>query len=500
MKSIAILLLSIFFSLVSCKYKRFHESVIGGNVLSIVHELEKNDHVATSAWGEGGKPPDQYELFLQLNHLATTKELLELLNYKNGVVRVYSFWALASKKNVDIFPILFEHWKDEAEIQTWSGDIGNQEKVGDYMIALVTPDYIESNLTKLNTWQRAKLDSILFHTNNDLRSTYLAYENAGLNEHNYKRLRKLVTNYNNPIALVALAKYRKEKDILLIKRFINEKYEEHVFRAITNYPHPEFWKPIMKYSDNILKEDHFSNSWKSLYKAAAIYKNDSAILLLQKPFTESNPRIRNFLLDFVYEAITEVKDPIYDKLLFKLWLEENIITYHQLNYLLERDFDKSMKQIWISLDSLNNEKNVLEGCVGIDLMEKYDTVDCGHLIKQMLDVAYKQDRQRTITIINGNLLNKECDFGFFESITEKVAELKPHECVESLFKRLEIEENPHLNLNLINTLLHYKQERINKIILKRFNKNKMQRFYWWQAEYDEILKEHKLLSSVPKSS
>ncbi len=59
MKSIAILLLSIFFTL-----------------------IEKNDHVATS---EGGKTPDQYELFLQLNHFATTQELLELLNYKNGL-------------------------------------------------------------------------------------------------------------------------------------------------------------------------------------------------------------------------------------------------------------------------------------------------------------------------------------------------------------------------------------------------------------------------------
>ena len=50
-------------------------------------------------WVTAGIKPKQYENFEELKKNASKQELLTLTNHSNGVVRCYSFWALASNKN-----------------------------------------------------------------------------------------------------------------------------------------------------------------------------------------------------------------------------------------------------------------------------------------------------------------------------------------------------------------------------------------------------------------
>ena len=91
----------------------------------------------------GGIRPKQYDNFEKLKETATQRELIELTNHPNGVVRCYAFWALSKDKSVDLFQIILNHINDYELVKTQFGCIGGQEKVGDFFISYATLDSIQ---------------------------------------------------------------------------------------------------------------------------------------------------------------------------------------------------------------------------------------------------------------------------------------------------------------------------------------------------------------------
>ena len=160
-----------------------------------------------------GMRPAQYDNFTELQMKATKDELLELLNHPNGVVRSYSFWALSYDTSANLLPIVVKHLSDTSTVTTQFGCIGSRERVGDFFIDVVTPDYVDLNLKKLTAAEYEYLDSILVYTPTVLNAKERAINRAKLTEVFYGRARELVTNDRNQSALVALAKYRREQDI-----------------------------------------------------------------------------------------------------------------------------------------------------------------------------------------------------------------------------------------------------------------------------------------------
>jgi hypothetical protein len=189
----------------------FGAAKISNDVIEIVKKIEEINVLMGSAVGYSGKRPAQYENFVALKNRATANELVELTNHKNGVVRCYSFWALSYKENVDLFLIIINHISDDEEVKTQFGCIRSKGKVGDFLINVATPEYVDLNSKKLDSSQLKKLDNILIFTPNNLYATFKAIRRAEPSERIYKRIRELAIQEKNQEAVVVLAKYQKEQ-------------------------------------------------------------------------------------------------------------------------------------------------------------------------------------------------------------------------------------------------------------------------------------------------
>ena len=75
-------------------------------IKKLAQKIEKYNELESDHVGYAGVTTDQYRNFEKLRDKATYDELLQLIEYKNSVVKGYSSWALADKKYpklVDIF-------------------------------------------------------------------------------------------------------------------------------------------------------------------------------------------------------------------------------------------------------------------------------------------------------------------------------------------------------------------------------------------------------------
>lgn len=77
----------------------------------------------------GGAPSEQYKRFKMLCNKASDKELLQLTNDTNAVVRCYAFEGLSKRKVMFMESVLKEHLNDTASVKTQFGCLGTPEEV-----------------------------------------------------------------------------------------------------------------------------------------------------------------------------------------------------------------------------------------------------------------------------------------------------------------------------------------------------------------------------------
>lgn len=124
-----------------------HENIIGDNI-----------GIAGSTY--------RFELFKQLNKIATTNELITLTDHEIPAVRYYSFRALVSRRNDKVFEILLNHMNDTMRLVSFSGCTGMTETLRYNLINIVRSDETNLDGYKLSEKQQAIVDSIL-HKNPD---------------------------------------------------------------------------------------------------------------------------------------------------------------------------------------------------------------------------------------------------------------------------------------------------------------------------------------------
>ena len=315
----------LFTTLISCGQTTYNEDAVSKTTKRIVGKIEKVNQLMGSAVHSSGERPKQWDNFEELEQNATKDELTELTNHPNGVVRSYAFWALTHRKNIDLLSIVKNHLNDTELVETQFGCIGGREMVGDFFIQVMTPQYIDLNSEKMNSKELAELDSLLIYQPNKLSARYSAINRAEPTANLYPKIRELVTEENNQSALVTLAKYKKEQDIEIIKnnRSENDKIESgyyHTYVAISEFPRPEFIPLLETNLNKTLDNTHFSTEWRELYRAIASYKNKKSIELLKIPFSKvEHQNIKKYHIDFVYGAIQEFQDPIYNELYWQIW-------------------------------------------------------------------------------------------------------------------------------------------------------------------------------------
>ncbi len=476
----------LFTSLNSCGQSTFDESSISKSTIKAVKKIEKVNELMSSAVYSSGMQPKQWDNFEELKEIVTKEELIELTNHPNGVVRSYAFWALTLEKNVDLLPIVKNHLNDNELVETQFGCIGGQEMVGDFFIQVMTPQYIDLESEKMNSKELAELDSLLIYQPNKLSARYSAINRAKPTENLYPKIRELVIKEKNQSALVTLAKYQKEQDIEIIKnnRSENDKVESgyyHTYLAISQFPRQEFIPLLEANLKKTLDNTHFSNEWRELYKAIASYKNKKAVELLKVPFSKvEHQNIKKYHIRFVYGAIQEFQDPIYNELYWKIWEEEGSISPEIYKYLFNENpsktYELTKKEM---IENYQPQKSdFVPSTNGVEFTEGiYET---------MLNVLIANDKNLANKVIAEQILNSNVHN--LSLYTSKVN--KQNVFIEPLFERLEKAWNAHIYLDLIKTLIEYDNKEINERIIKARKRNKNLNEDWGGKALDKLLAEN----------
>jgi len=461
-------------------------SKISQKTKKTVKKIVKVNELMSSAVYYSGTRPKQWDNFEELKSIASKEELIELTNHPNGVVRSYSFWALSLLKNVDLFSIVKSHLNDYELINTQFGCIGGQEMVGDFFIQLMTPQYIDLDSDKMNSKEIQELDSLLIYQPNKLSSRFDAINRAEPTENLYPKIRELVIKEKNQSALVTLAKYRKEQDIEIIKNFRDETDKDEggfyfTYVAMQQFPRNEYIPLLESNLKKTLDNTHFSTEWRELYKAIASFKNKKAFELLSIPFTEvQHQNIKKYHIEFVFNAILEFQDPIFDDLLWRIWKEENQRTLRSYKYLLFLNPSKAYEL---------TKKELIEGYQ----LEKSDFIpnlekveESENFYEYLLNVVIANDKELSNKIIKVQI--ETADVHNLPLFTSKVNRQKMF--VEPLFNRLENAWNAHIYLNLIKTLIEFNDDDINKRILEVRKRNNNLNENWGGKALDKLLAEN----------
>jgi len=485
---INLILLTLLMNLTSIAQDSFDKNKISKQTNKVVKDIAKINELMSSAVYYSGMKPKQWDNFEELKRKASKEELIELTNHPNGVVRSYAFWALSYNKNIDLFQIVKNHLNDDELINTQFGCIGGQEKVGDFFIQIMTPQYINFESKKLKQEAFWELDSLLIYEPNNLSSRFAAINRAKATEKLYPKIRELVIKEKNPSALVTLAKYQKEQDIEIIKNFRDKTDKTEggfyfTYSAIIQFPNPAFLPLLEKNLKNTLDNTHFSTEWRQLYKAITSYKNEKSLELLKIPFTQvQHQNIKKYHIDFVFEAILAFQDSRYDELLWQIWEEENQISIDSYKYLLSlnpsRAYELTKKELIKDYETQNSDFNP----------ELNNIKHSDNLHEFLLNIIIANDEELSNKIIGQQIENANVhEFSLF---TSKVN--KQEIFIEPLFKRLENARNANVYLNLIETLLSYKDDSINKRILEVRKRNMNLTENWGGKALDKLLEKNNI--------
>jgi hypothetical protein len=129
-------------------------------VIDTVKEIANDNILMSAAVGIAGIKPVQYERFEFLYKTATEDELLELMDYPNGVVRGYTVWALAKIKSDRLEEVIKNHISDTTTITSQSGCMLFSYPVIDFMIEVVTPGKIDIDCMKFNSDKLERLKEL----------------------------------------------------------------------------------------------------------------------------------------------------------------------------------------------------------------------------------------------------------------------------------------------------------------------------------------------------
>ncbi len=453
----------------------------------IVKAISKKDRLTAEYIGESLTKSKQFENFEKLK-TATTEELLILTNHPNGIVRCYSFWALGFRSNIDLFEIVKNHLNDNEEVEYQSGCLISSEKVGDFFISLVTPNYIDLDVKKLNELQRKNLDSILIYQSNELEARYKAIETASETPQLYSVLRNLYLKTSNQSALVKLSKYKREEDISIIleNREDDEDKESgyfHTYRAIQNFPNDDFIPFLEARLKETLDESQFSYEWRELYSAIVMYKNQKAIELLNIPFSQiEHENIKKYHLEFIYNAILENFDNIYAEILWKIWEQDNEITLKGYHFYLQNNINRGYEM---------TVNELLGGKSEIKITPIYnENVFADTLEESMLNLVIMNDKELADQIIESKILNVNVHkFPIYTSFIKKSNDKK---FIESLFNRFEKEWNTGILLEIAKTLIDFNDKTINDRIIETRKINKNLTEGWGGKALTELLEENNI--------
>ena len=134
-------------------------------VIDTVKEIANSNILMSAGVGIAGIKTPQFERFEYLYTNATEGELIELMDYPNGVLKGYAFWALAKMRSESLERIIENHIDDTDTITSQSGCLMFSYPVIDFMIEVVTPGKVDIDCLKLSDDKLERLRKLRISSN-----------------------------------------------------------------------------------------------------------------------------------------------------------------------------------------------------------------------------------------------------------------------------------------------------------------------------------------------
>lgn len=260
----------------------------------------------------------RYRRLNLLTEVSSSKELLELTANKSSVIKCVAFQSLCSKDSIDIIPIVTSHLYDTSLIRLKLGCIGLQQMIGDYFLlafyyylSTKSSSYFINNHSRL-----ANIDSLLLYD----PKIRLAIKEEKIKRINrdpkyYDRIRDIAINERIPVSVLALAKYKKQKDKEIIKSYLSEdKTQYYAIWAVREFPDTTFYPLLVKLFNKKWRERHYNYAkWRILYQALAQYPNEKTLELFDKTINARNKFKQETLGRYLTIAITKYPNTLFDK-------------------------------------------------------------------------------------------------------------------------------------------------------------------------------------------
>lgn len=306
-------------------------------ISGIVAENILNDEGIGISWRKN----PQWERFIRLSAIATEEDLIKLMDHSNAVVRGYSFHALAKMKSSQVFPILKKHLSDTTTVTTFSGCFLNDEMLGDYLIDVVSPNQIDSNIYRLNVKEQAVVDSILlFDKSIKLYARTSLLLDIDTDDRYYNRIREIAIEDNEKFALPVLAKYKRKADKRLIIDKLTSKERDdwyYALMAVRNYPDPDFFPYVVKlhHFEMTDKKGLTIPGIRMLYQAIVQYKDKTSRGLIQKTLSAKRRADLTNHYEYIYLALSKYPHNIYNGLKEQIQLTDYQLS--NMEYSMEDD-------------------------------------------------------------------------------------------------------------------------------------------------------------------
>jgi hypothetical protein len=274
-----------------------------------------------------------------LRNMVTDRELLQLSQSENSVLRASAFKEILNRKSFNHFDIIMNHLDDTAIVAMDAGEFGIWFRT--------VSDYILQEAAGWNT-QEAKnktIDQVLTR-HNYLRSAYLILAQIDPQEKYYPFIKEMATRpssisenldqipfYDIEYALCGLAKFKKKEDVQFIKNQLMKnvwRLSDLSFRLMKEFPDTAYLDVLQAYHRRNFYRfsgdgkngftGNFDNraSSEDFIEALVVQQNEKSAqildTILQRLSSMTCVPHKEYIEDEVVSQIWEHPNPAYEKL------------------------------------------------------------------------------------------------------------------------------------------------------------------------------------------
>ena len=252
-----------------------------------------------------------------LRDSAKTEDLLELLTHQHPFVRTYAFGALSHRQYDGLYSIIIKNLSDSSAIEVTNYDYSYLATPPDLMIAYL--------IDKLSLVQKDTIVDLALTKHHHLKTLQeiLLFCKPKLGYYPY--IKTLAQSKSlQKFGLVALAKFKQEEDIELIKEGFNtiDYYRGYkvFFMAIEAFNHEEFKESLISYKGFV--PNSFDNSGYNYYFNALAKYHDKDCLRVLSSLVDSdeqqNKAYQYEYLRMIYSALKKYESKEYKPLMTKI--------------------------------------------------------------------------------------------------------------------------------------------------------------------------------------